>query len=42
MSIVFIPDFAEEVDAVRAREERCSDGVNRRVTPALFIHKPQL
>jgi hypothetical protein len=34
--VMLVPDFAEEVDAVRAREQRGGDGMHRRVAPALF------
>jgi len=38
---MLVPDFAEEVDAICAREERCSDRVHRRVAPTLpFVNKP--
>jgi hypothetical protein len=37
---MFVPDFAEEVDAVRAREERCCDRVHRRIAPTLpFVNE---
>jgi hypothetical protein len=35
--LVFIPDLAEEVYAVRACEERRSDRVNGSIAPALSI-----
>lgn len=38
--LVFIPDLTEEVDAVRAREERRGDGVNGSIAPALFGRDP--
>ena len=34
--VMLVPDFAEEVDAVRAHEQRSGDRMNRRVAPALF------
>ena len=34
--VMLVPDFAEEVDAVRAREQRGGDRMHRRVAPALF------
>jgi hypothetical protein len=36
--LVFIPDLAEEVDAVRAPEERHGNRVNGSIAPALFVH----
>jgi len=38
---MFVPNFAKEVDAIRAREERCCDRVDRRVAPTLpFVNNP--
>lgn len=34
---MFVSDLAEKLDLVFAREERCRDRVNRRITPALFV-----
>jgi len=34
---MFIPDLAEKVDAVPARKKCCSDRVNGRIAPALFL-----
>ena len=41
VQVMLVPDFAEEVDAICAREERCCDRVHRRVAPTLpFVNKP--
>jgi len=34
---MFVPDIAEEMDAIRARQERCSYRVHRRVAPTLVV-----